>query len=178
MADLQRYKKEQKKIQLTGDTNVWKTLYGTDTGRSFGYFAVKKFLDYSGRLYYGRAGIRNTSTTYDAVKASVEIDDAVTSGQLIATIEALTEGEDGNNVSVKFTKLEDVSGVPTSYTVEVLYNGISTEIYRNVNFDENSDDFIEDAIAGKSGLIDKISKSIGIMTKKPTESEIQRSDNK
>lgn len=141
-------------INLIGSTNSYQEIYGTDTGRSFGLFTAKKFWTYSSNLYIGRAGIQNSENYSDseAKKSSADIEDIETSGQVLGTLTALTEGDDGDNIDVKFTKLEEVSGEPINYTVDVLYDEDVVETYKNVNFDENSESFIEDALAN-SGIV-------------------------
>jgi len=143
-------------IQLANSLDRFNLLYGTQTERSFLYFAIKKFLLYSSNLYVARAAVTTDSDPNKAQKATAQVVASNISGNpLLLTISALYTGELGNEISVSFTKAETESGQPVSYSVKVYKGNDLVDTFNNCTLDENDvDNFIENKINGNSAYIE------------------------
>jgi len=132
---------------------AFKFLYGTKTNNSILYKAVEKLLKHTNQIFVTRVADGNEK------ESSVKIYD-ITDPQNpieIGTIEALYTGKYGNNIVVEFVDTGAKENNWRLYNVNVYVEGQLKEIYKLVNFNPNSNSYIE-----KSNLINGVSSYITI----------------
>jgi hypothetical protein len=132
---------------------AFKFLYGTKTNNSILYKAVEKLLKYTNQIFITRVADGTEK------KSNIKIED-ITDPQNpteIGTIEALYAGEYGNNIVVEFVDTGAKEDNWTLYNINVYVEGQLKEIYKLVNFNPDSNSYIE-----KSNLINGVSSFITI----------------